>query len=62
MPVISAAPGRVTFVCSITGTPQDPQDRRRVEAALAAAGVRIFPSNAAAAEFAAQIAGALGGR
>ncbi len=62
VPVIAAAPGRVTFVCSITGTPQDPQDRRRVESALRTAGVRVFPSNAAAAEFAAQIAGILGGR
>ena len=58
-PVIAAAPGRVTFVCSITGTPQDPQDRRRVAAVLGAAGVQIFLSNAAAAEFAAQVAGAL---
>jgi succinyl-CoA synthetase alpha subunit len=62
VPVIAAAPKRVAFVCSITGTPQDPQDSRRVESALAAAGVRVFPSNAAAAEFAAQIAVALGGR
>jgi FdrA protein len=62
VPIIAASPRRVTFACSITGTPQDPQDRRRVEAALGAAGVRIFPSNAAAAEFTAQIAGALGGR
>jgi succinyl-CoA synthetase alpha subunit len=61
VPVIAAAPERVAFVCSITGTPQDPQDRRRVETALLAAGVRVFPSNAAAAEFAAQIAVALGG-
>jgi succinyl-CoA synthetase alpha subunit len=56
VPVIAAASRHVTFVCSITGTPQDPQDRRRVESALRAAGVRVFPSNAAAAEFAAQIA------
>ncbi len=61
VPVIAAAPERVAFVCSITGTPQDPQDRRRVETALLAAGVQVFPSNAAAAEFAAQIAVALGG-
>jgi succinyl-CoA synthetase alpha subunit len=62
VPVIAAAPKRVAFVCSITGTPQDPQDRGRVETALAAAGVRVFPSNAAAAEFAARIAGARGAR
>lgn len=62
VPVIAAAPGRVAFVCSITGTPQDPQDRQRVESALSVACVQVFPSNAAAAEFAAQIAGELGGR
>jgi FdrA protein len=60
VPVIAAAPPQVTFVCSITGTPQDPQDRSRVESALLSAGVRIFPSNAAAAEFAAEIAAMVG--
>jgi len=60
LPEIAAAGGQVQFIGSITGTAQDPQDRRCVETALRSAGVRIFPSNAAAAEFAAGIA--LGGR
>jgi len=61
-PVISAASRTVPVVCSVTGTRQDPQDRQTVEAVLTAAGARVFPSNAAASQFAAHMAHALEGR
>ncbi|PKW27327.1 FdrA family protein [Phycicoccus duodecadis] len=44
-------------VVSLCGTDADPQDRRRTEAALAAAGASVFLSNAAAARHAAGILG-----
>ena len=44
------------FACSVTGTPADPQDRGKVEAGLRKAGALVFPSNAAAATFAARVA------
>ena len=60
---LAAASGRrLILACSVTGTRQDPQDRQRVEAALVASGIRVFPSNAAASRFAAHVARALGGR
>jgi succinyl-CoA synthetase alpha subunit len=52
----SRAKRRLIFACSVTGTPQDPQDRTKVQAGLRAAGVRIFASNAAASKFAARVA------
>lgn len=56
MPVIKAArqqaeaEGRyIPFVCSVTGTDEDPQDRSRVAAALGNAGVIVCQANAQAA-------------
>jgi FdrA protein len=46
----------IVFACSVTGTPRDPQNRTKVVEGLEAAGARVFPSNAAAARFAAQVA------
>ena len=43
------------FVCSITGTDDDPQNARKVRAALEDAGVIVMPSMAAAAELCAGI-------
>ena len=50
---------QISLVCSITGTAQDPQNKRQVQQALQAAGVLVQPSNAAAAELTAKIAGQL---
>jgi FdrA protein len=47
---------RLVFACSVTGTPEDPQDRAKVEEGLKAAGALVFKSNAAAAKFAARVA------
>ncbi len=44
------------IVASVTGTDNDPQNRRAVVEALARAGVLVLPSNAAAARVAAKIA------
>jgi succinyl-CoA synthetase alpha subunit len=53
---IAADSGRhLTFVCSVTGTEQDPQVRSTVEGALKAAGAVVLPTNAAAARFAGRI-------
>ena len=41
------------FACSVTGTPQDPQDRNKVAEGLKGAGALVFESNAAASKFAA---------
>ena len=43
---------QLTFVCSITGTELDPQNKKEVEKKLKSAGVFIMESNAAASEFA----------
>ncbi len=40
----------ISFVCSITGTVHDPQDRKDVEKRLKEAGVHVMESNAAACE------------
>ncbi len=53
----------VSFICSITGTPDDPQDMQKVKKELEDAGVIIMPANAAAARLADAIAvGIAGGR
>ncbi len=51
----------ITFVCSITGTDKDPQDRSKVKKQLEEAGAIIMPSNAAAAKLASYIVKNLGG-
>lgn len=42
--------GQISFVCSITGTEHDPQNRNDVEKSLKKAGVHVMESNAAACE------------
>jgi succinyl-CoA synthetase alpha subunit len=49
----------IVFACSVTGTPRDPQNRTQVVQGLEAAGALVFPSNAAASKFAAQVARSL---
>jgi FdrA protein len=51
----------ITFVCSITGTVDDPQDRNKVKKQLEDAGAIVMPSNAAAAKLASYIVKNLGG-
>ena len=52
----AAEAGRYLIVaCSTTGTAEDPQDRTRVENGLRQAGALVFPSNAAASQFAAHV-------
>lgn len=46
----SANHKRLSIVCSITGTGQDPQNKEKVQAALKKAGAIVMPSNAAATE------------
>jgi succinyl-CoA synthetase alpha subunit len=60
-PVIREARAKrpIVFACSVTGTPRDPQNRTKVVEGLEAAGVRVFPSNAAASRFAAHVARSL---
>ncbi len=58
--VVRQASRKVSVVCSITGTNQDPQNRGRVEAALRRAGAIVMPSNAAACKLAARIIQCLG--
>ena len=59
-PVIRKAAQKVSVVCSITGTDQDPQNRSRVKAALQKAGAIVMPSNAAACNMAGAIIKCLG--
>jgi FdrA protein len=54
-PVLRKAARKVTVVCSITGTDQDPQNRSQVEKALRKAGAIVMPSNAAACKLAGRI-------
>jgi len=54
--VVGSAAESVAVVCSVTGTDRDPQNRSAVEAALAAAGAVVAPSNAAACILARKIA------
>ena len=58
--VLRQAARKVSVVCSITGTDEDPQNRRKVEAALRKAGAIVMPSNAAACIFAGRIIQCLG--
>ncbi len=51
----------ITFVCSITGTDKDPQDRGKVKKQLEEVGAIVMPSNAAAAKLASYIVKNLGG-
>ena len=51
---------KVSVVCSITGTDQDPQNRSRVERALRKAGAIVMPSNAAACRLAGWIVNRMG--
>lgn len=58
----AAKEGRnVTFICSITGTDKDPQDRKKVKKQLEDAGAIVMPSNAAAAKLASYIVKNVGG-
>jgi FdrA protein len=50
--VLRKAAQKVSVVCSITGTDQDPQNRSQVEAALRKTGATVMPSNAAACKLA----------
>ena len=50
------------IACSVTGTPEDPQDRNRVEVGLRQAGARVFPGNAAAVQFASHVVRRMGAR
>jgi FdrA protein len=63
-PVIRKARAKrpLIFACSVTGTPRDPQNRTKVVEGLESAGARVFPSNAAASKFAAQVARSLEAR
>ena len=58
--VLRRAARKVSVVCSITGTDQDPQNRGRVETALRKAGAVVMPSNAAACKVAGSIVRCLG--
>ncbi len=53
--VLRQAARKVSVVCSITGTDQDPQNRSRVKTALQRAGAIVMSSNAAACKLAGQI-------
>jgi succinyl-CoA synthetase alpha subunit len=53
--VLRQAAAKVSVICSITGTDQDPQNRGRVEAALRKTGAAVMPSNAAACGLAGRI-------
>ncbi|MFA5139835.1 MAG: acyl-CoA synthetase FdrA [Elusimicrobiota bacterium] len=55
VPVLREAAKRVAVVCSVTGTPQDPQGKLAVEAALRKAGAVVMPTNASACRLAADI-------
>ena len=61
-PVLRKAVRKVSVVCSITGTDQDPQNRSRVEQALRKAGALVMPSNAAACKLAGLVIRQLGAR
>ena len=50
--VIREASKKVTVVCSITGTDQDPQNRAETSRRLEEAGAIVMPSNAAASKLA----------
>lgn len=59
---IAAAAGRhLSVICSITGTDGDPQNKKKVEGELKAAGVIVMPSNAAASALTVEIIKLRGG-
>ncbi len=58
----SETAGHPIVACSVTGTPNDPQDGRRVVDGLRQAGALVLPSNAAAVQFAAHVLGYLEAR
>lgn len=60
--VARAAGRHLAVVASVCGTEADPQGLRRQEDRLMEAGVRLAPSNARAARFAALVAGGVGAR
>ncbi len=53
---------QLAVVCSITGTYQDPQDRKKVEKELQEAGAVVMPTNAAASELTVAVIKILGGK
>jgi FdrA protein len=59
--LLRQAARKVSVVCSITGTDQDPQNRSRVEAALRKTGAIVMPSNAAVCKLAGHIIRCLAG-
>ena len=52
----------LAVICSITGTDQDPQDRKKVKKQLEDAGAIVMPTNAAASLLTVEIIKILGGR
>ncbi|MDA3813336.1 MAG: acyl-CoA synthetase FdrA [Candidatus Cloacimonetes bacterium] len=53
LPIIKEAQeiaSNISFICSVTGTEQDPQNRSKIIKVLEENGVIVMPSNAAAAE------------
>ena len=58
--IITDACSKTLVVCSITGTPGDPQNRKHVEQVLTDAGALVLPSNAAACLMAGYIIRELG--
>jgi len=65
IPTIAAAKKekpQITFICSITGTDNDPQNRKEIENALLQAGAFVCKSNAEASFLAAEIIQKLGGK
>ncbi|KQC07914.1 MAG: FdrA family protein, partial [Candidatus Cloacimonas sp. SDB] len=64
IPAIAAAKmekPQITFICSITGTDNDPQNRKELEQALLHAGALVCNSNAEASFLAVEIIEKLGG-
>jgi FdrA protein len=55
VPIIREAARTVCVVCSVTGTPKDPQDAAKVTTELTEAGALVMPSNAAACKMAREI-------
>lgn len=58
--VICEAASKTRVICSVTGTDQDPQNRKQIIAGLEAAGATVMPSNAAACKLAGYIIRELG--
>lgn len=58
--VVAKAAKKVQVICSVTGTDQDPQNRRKVQQVLQQAGAVVMPTNAAACRLAGYIIENLG--